>query len=539
MKRIAHLLITFSLFTICFAVTPSQSAPAHSELLKKIDSVSDTQKKLELLDEALQDESIKGPAQSNLFFQRGLIYKNQKDFFRAIEDFDSSLAISRRNYQALIEKAECLIGVDQLDQATLALDTYLLNMPGAARAYVLKGLIFEKDGSLIRAEDEFTRALNFDPYSALALEHRARLYLREGKPRKALEDIKAWSRIAPNNPDLYIFRAEVQIKLRDFESALADYTRAETLRPDDLVRKQKTLLYIKIDKPEAALSAANRILVDRPEDLEALILAGRSQTQSNRFKSADALLRKALKINPNFSEANLFMGLLKGKQGNYDEALEYLNRSIELEPKSADSYKERARIFFKLGDYVRSEVDLNAAIENDPSDAESLSMRAMTFYQRMLYDAAIQDLSTVLEGLQNDSKTLYNRAVCYLKRDEPETALADINNLLRQHPENARALNLRGVIYGMMGRTNEAISDLNASTALTPLDPTLWNNIGFYKFRQGNYQGAKADFMKALELDPQFVSARNNLAQADDRMSQPMDMENYNSYDKEKPLKAH
>ena len=126
-----------------------------------------------------------------------------------------------------------------------------------------------------------------------------------------------------------------------------------------------------------------------------------------------------------------------------------------------------------------------------------------------------------------------------MKRDEPETALADINNLLRQHPENARALNLRGVIYGMMGRTNEAISDLNASTALTPLDPTLWNNIGFYKFRQGNYQGAKADFMKALELDPQFVSARNNLAQADDRMSQPMDMENYNSYDKEKPLKAH
>ncbi len=539
MKRIAHLLITFSLLMIFFAVTPSQSAPVHSELLKKIDSASDTQRKLELLDEALQDESIKGAAQSHLFFHRGLLYKNQKDFFRAIEDFDSSLGILKRNYQALIEKAECLIGVDQLDQATLALDTYLLNMPGVARAYVLKGLIFEKDGSLIRAEDEFTRALNFDPYSALALEHRARLYLREGKPRKALEDIKTWSRISPNNPDLYIFRAEVQIKLRDFESALADYARAETLRPDDLVRKQKTLLYLKIDKPEAALSAANKILESRPEDLEALILAARSQTQSNRFKSADALLRKALRINPNFSEANLFMGLLKGKQGDYDEALEYLNRSIELEPKSAEAYKERARIFFKLSDYLRSEVDLNAAIENDPSDAESLSMRAMTFYQRMLYDAAIHDLSTVLEGLQNDSRTLYNRAVCYLKRDEPETALADINNLLRQHPEHARALNLRGVIHGMMGMTNLAVSDLNASIALAPLDPTLWNNIGFYKFRLGNYQGARDDFMKALELDPQFVSARNNLAQAYDRMSEPMDIKSYNSYDEEKPLKAH
>ena len=539
MKRISQLLIILSLLIIWLAVAPSHSAPVHSELLKKLDSATDTQKKLELLDEALQDESIKGSAQSYLFFQRGLIYKNQKDYFRAIEDFDSSLSISKRNFQALIEKSECLIGVDQLDQATLALDTYLLNMPGVARAYVLKGLIFEKDGSLIRAEDEFTRALNFDPHSVLALEHRSRLYLREGKPRKALEDIKTWSRISPNNPDLYIFRAEVQIKLRDFESALADYSRAEALRPDDMIRKQKTLLYLKIDKPEAALSAANRILEDRPEDLGALILAARSQTQSNRFQSADSLLRKALRINPNLSEANLFMGLLKGKQGYYDEALEYLNRAIELEPKSADTYKERARIFFKLNDYLRSEVDLNAALENDPSDAEIFSMRALTFYQRMLYDAAVRDFSTVLEGLPNDSRALYNRAVCYLKRDEPEMALADLNHLLRQHPENARALNLRGVVHLNIGKGNQAMSDFNASTALMPSDPILWNNSGFYKFKMGNYQGAKDDFLKALELDPQFPSARNNLTQTYDRMSESLDIEYDNPYNQEKQLKAH
>ena len=540
MKR-SHCLIHILLLLIILHLSTGSlyAAPLQNELLKKIESAADTQTKLEMLDEALQDESIKGPLQAQLFFQRGLIYKNQKDYFRAIEDFDSSLGISRRNFQALIEKAECLIGVDQLDQASLALDTYLLNMPGAARAYVLKGLIFEKDGSLIRAEDEFTRALNFDPHSALALEHRSRLYLREGKPRKALEDIKTWSKISPNNPDLFIFRAEVQIRLRDFESALADYSRAEALRPDDMVRKQKTLLYLKIDKPDAALSAANKILQDRPEDLGALILAARSQTQSNRFKLADSLLKKALKLNPNLSEANLFMGVLKGKQGDYDEALEYLNRALELDPKSSDAYKERARIFFRLNDYLRSEVDLNAALENDPSDAEIFSMRALTFYRRMLYDAAIQDFSTVLEALPNDSRALFNRAVCNLKRDEPEMALADINNLLRQFPDNARALNLRGVVHASMGKDQQAMSDLNASTLLMPADPALWNNSGFYKFKKKNYQGARDDFLKALELDPQFFSARNNLAQTYDRMSETPPVEDVNSNIQEKRLWAH
>lgn len=538
MKIIVQAIVFVSVIFITVVGSPLYASFSLSEFLKRLESIVEPQKKLELLDEALQDESIKGASQAQLFFQRGLIYKNQKDNFRAIEDFDSSLAISRRNYHALIEKAECLIGVDQLDQASLALDTYLLNMPGAARAYVLKGLIFEKEGSLIRAEDEFSRALNYDPQSALALERRARLYVREGKPRKALEDIKTWSRISPNNPDLYIFRAEVQIKLRDFEAALADYSRAEALKPDDQIRKQKTLLYLKIEKPDLAYSAASKILEDRSEDLGALILSARSNIQLNRFKLAEAELKKALRINPTFAETSLYMGVLKGKQGDHDEALENLNRAIELDPKSTDAYKERARIFLNLHDYLRSDIDLTTVAEIDPSDSEIFAIRGMTFFHRMLYDAAIQDFSRVLEGLPNDTKALFNRAICYVKKDELEKALNDLNNLLKVFPDNGRALNLRGVVFALLGKLDQALTDLNSSSRVNPSDPVIWNNIGFYKFRSGNFVGAREDFQKALKLDPHFSLAESNLAQVNDRLMLSSDLGHNIPQDSEKRLNA-
>lgn len=497
--------------------TLTVSALVPAELIRKMDSASDPQSKLELLDEALQDESLKGAAQANLFFQRGLIYKLQKDYFKAIEDFDASMVISRRNYQALIEKAECLIMVDQLDQASLALDTYLLNMPGAARAYVLKGLIFEKEGSLIRAEDEFTRALNYDPHFASALEHRSRLYVREGKPRKALEDIRVWSRISPSNPDLYVFRAEVQIKLRDFESALADYARAEALRHDDQIRKQRILLFLKTDRPDMALSSAKKILDENPEDLGALVLTARSLIQLGELKRAEATLNKAIKINPKSPEASLYMGVLKGSLGNNDEALEHLNQALELDPRSSEALKERARVFVNLNDQLRAEIDLTSAADIDPSDGEIFALRGLTFFHRLLYDAAIQDFSHALEGLPNDSRTLYNRAVCYFRTDDLERALNDLNILLKNRPDAGRAYNLRGMVYGIMGKGVEALSDLDKSTSLNPSDPVVWNNRGFYKYRTGNFDGAIDDFKKALKLNPDFIFAKNNLMLATDR----------------------
>ncbi len=111
------------------------------------------------------------------------------------------------------------------------LETVLLTVPATARAYVLKGMIYEKEGFLSKAEDEYTRALDYDSESFSALDMRARLLLREGKPRKALDDMNALSRLAPKDPDVFMTRARIHVKLKDYGAALADYARVESLTP--------------------------------------------------------------------------------------------------------------------------------------------------------------------------------------------------------------------------------------------------------------------------------------------------------------------
>ncbi len=131
-------------------------------LVKRTGDEKDPTKRIELLDEALKNQSLKGRVLATIFFERGMAHKALKDYFKAIQDFDSALAHSRSAFHAMLEKADCLIELDQLDEASMAIELFLLTKPGTAKAYVLKGRVFEKEGYLGKAEDEYT---NFSSWS--------------------------------------------------------------------------------------------------------------------------------------------------------------------------------------------------------------------------------------------------------------------------------------------------------------------------------------------------------------------------------------
>ncbi len=66
-----------------------------ANLLKQARDEKNPAKRIELLDQALKDSSLKGDTLAALFFERAMAYKTMNDCFRAIEDLDASLAHSR------------------------------------------------------------------------------------------------------------------------------------------------------------------------------------------------------------------------------------------------------------------------------------------------------------------------------------------------------------------------------------------------------------------------------------------------------------
>ena len=367
-----------------------------ANLLKQARDEKNPAKRIELLDQALKDSSLKGDTLAALFFERAMAYKTMNDCFRAIEDLDASLAHSRsrKALEVLLEKAHRLILIDQLDEAVRVLETVFLTAPATARAYVLKGMIYEKESFLSKAEDEYTRALDYDSESISALDMRARVLLREGKPRKSLEDMNALSKLAPKDPDVFMTRARIYVKLKEYPAALADYTRVESLSPgDDRVIKEKVPVFFKMDQAQKALSALTAYGATHPDDVDALVLEARAHILLKAYHKAEQILKRARTKRPLHAPVYLYMGVVLARNQDPDHALENLNRAIELDPTLVEAYKERARTFTELGEPVRAAIDLTAAARSgsrgwrnlcsagaDADPAEALRRRGRGFY---------------------------------------------------------------------------------------------------------------------------------------------------------------
>lgn len=486
--------------------------PAVSGLLKQAQAEKDPAARIHLLDRALKIGTSARDLRAALYFERGMAHKEMKDCFGAIRDFNSALFHSRQKIPALLEKTHCLIVVDQLEEAGRVLERVLLARPNIARAYVLKGMIYEKEGFLSKASDEFTRALHYDATSTDALEMRAMVLLKDGKPLEALDDLNELSRLAPHRPDVLITRARVHEKLKQYAQALEDYERAESSMQDpERLIKGKAIIFIKTDQPERALTALSSCPPELGQDIEILVLKARAHILMKDYATAEAVLRQVLSIKPDHAPAHLYLGVVAMASQDWDQALADLGRAIDLDASLAEAYKQRAQVFMELDEPVRAFSDLTAAADEDPSDGGIFAMRGLTNMRRMLYQAAIADFTRALDRLPGDPRILYDRAVAYTRSEEWEKALMDLDTVLERRPNAARALSLRGIIHFHMGRMSEARTDFDHSSAVGSQDPLIWNNRGLFLYRTGDHNGAIEDFNKALQLDHDYDMARHNL----------------------------
>jgi tetratricopeptide (TPR) repeat protein len=481
-------------------------------LFKQAQSESDPLRKIELLDSALQDQTIKGDLLSQIFFERAMSYKALNDCYHAIEDLNSAMAHSKKPSPALLEKAHCLILLDQLDEASRVLETALNSRPGSARAYILKGMIYEKEGYWPKAHDEYTRALFFEPDSTKAMEMRANVLIKAGNPRKALEDLAVLIKTIKNNASALKTRARIHAKLKEFALAQADYAELEKLVPgDEQLVKERIGVYFNAGLPNKALSALTEHLRNNPNDLEAVTLQARAHLLLKNYPVSKKILKTVLSKDPDSSEGHLLEGMIAARERDFDQSLASLNRSIELNQSTSETYKERAKVFNELGDPVRAYMDLSAAAELDPSDGDVYAQRGFTQMHRLMYDAAIQDFSTALERIPNDVNVLYGRAIANFRKDDLSEAMKDVDSILKKKPESPRALSLKGVILFRSGKIDEAREEFDKSVKLGPGDPSIWNNRGFFLFKMGEHDRAKQDFAKALQVESGHEFAANNL----------------------------
>ena len=210
---------------------------------------------------------------------------------------------------------------------------------------------------------------------------------------------------------------------------------------------------------------------------------------------------------PKDAEAYLKRGYERWRNGELAAAIVDLSRAIELNSKLADAYYARGLAKNSNGDSKGAISDYNQAIDLDPKNVQVYNDRGIAKRRTGDIDGAIADYSRAIEGDPKGSKWAYfNRALAKEVKRDSNGALDDYNHVVELDPKNANALNNRGELKRSKGDLDGAIADFNSAIEVNSKLAVAYKNRGEAKQAKGNAAGAKEDLKHAGELNPELMS---------------------------------
>jgi tetratricopeptide (TPR) repeat protein len=247
---------------------------------------------------------------------------------------------------------------------------------------------------------------------------------------------------SPSNPDNYLKRALLNIKIENYTDALVDINRAERLNPNSgvfLFVKAKIQNFLK-DKNALsnALEAENQNY-DLPE---LYTLIADIYIQSKQFSKASAYLQKAESIYPYNSEVYLVKGKYFAQKGDTLNSVFNFKKSLKLKPHGFDAYDQLIKIYSKAH-LVDSALVINElAINKFPKKTEMIYNKAFILENVGASDSALKVYSSFLKVEPTRIDVLERIGRIYYRKKNFNTAILICQKWSKAEPENIKPIKL-------------------------------------------------------------------------------------------------
>ena len=202
----------------------------------------------------------------------------------------------------------------------------------------------------------------------------------------------------------------------------------------------------------------------------------------------------------------------RGFNGDMNGAIADCTRAIDLDPKSEPAVYRRGALKLQKGDNNGAIADLTRAIELSPNTADYYNDRGLAKLRKRDNDGAIVDFTRAIELDPKNAIAYRNRALAKNIKKDADGALGDYNRAIELDPKNANAFNNRGNIKKAKGDLDGAIADFTSAIGLNEKLAIAYKNRGDAKQAKGDASGANEDLKRAGELDPELMSQESRAA---------------------------
>ncbi len=349
---------------------------------------------------------------------------------------------------------------------------------------------------------------------------------------------------------LYYERAFYYNQLEKFELALKDIESLLSIDNNENIWIYKSMLLMKLERFEEVIKFCEKMLKikHREELVEDILFA---QKRIEDIKKYNAINEK-IKNNTVTAGDYFDSAEISATFGRYDEAITNYKKAIELDSKNPLFYNGLGIIYANQSEYEKAIENFKRALAISPNDKNILLNKMNSMINSGLYKESIPIISRIIELDPDDAYSYFERGAIYDLENDFDKSFADYNKSISMSPDLIpEVYNKRGIIYGRKEQYDLAIKDFNKAIELDgsyedpyfnktyalmclkdesklfsfmdeviKADPPFGYTLkGFYYINKDEFENAKKEVEKALEIDPNYELALDELSVIEEQIN--------------------
>ena len=425
------------------------------------------------------DLSIVHLLKANIYAQQGAFGKVLEALVAVlVHNFERSFIPSPRKGGEGVAEKRVGEGIDDKEirgETEEALRRRLQEARGSSDAHTLLALIAVDRKEPEVARFECQRALSLDPRNPYAHFVMGLLHLNSDEPERALASFTAATAADRDFAPGYLFEGWVHEYRDNLDAAIAAYEKANEARSPAVTLHIGELLLRKGAYREAE-EHFRAVLAERPDELRAergLAIAAFGAQPNAR---AHWLAQKVLTADPSDALVCFMKGILEVERGEGEVGVATLAHCLSIERKG--------------------EIDFGFLLRKARN-------------RQLLYRALVEAGGKARKPVE----ALLSVAQILTAQEEFPAALQIYDHLVKQLPKNAIVRTLRGNLLLRLHRPKEARSDYEAALRIDPSLAWAERGIGWSAFQEERYEAAEEAFRRALTIERDPV-ALNGLGEA-------------------------
>lgn len=225
------------------------------------------------------------------------------------------------------------------------------------------------------------------------------------------------------------------------------------------------------------------------------------------------LFQRAIDVVPENAQGHLFMANSLQRAGRLPEAIAHFSEAVRIVPNEPYNVTDYGHALLDNGQFDEAAVQLQRALTLLPGYADAhyyLGLARLS--QKRDNEAAMQFEKALARGPQY-TKAHLHAGTAYARLGQHAPAIIHLQKWLAIDPQSVEGLTQLAQVYHSAGNVPAARDTLRKAASFHPRNPHPLAMLAQMAAWEGDVDAAVADYNRALELDPTYAEAANNLAE--------------------------